>query len=296
MNTRLIFICLIYTIPFLLVVSKFSYANDNNPDTIYSQNEVNILTSKKIRHQNALVTNFMEPILSMDNANTAKPISSEQQSKPMLLSKNVMKEKDLLYLLTQEEEKTITDKAYPDLSSKWENGIVFVCWENPSDSDYIYRKLVQVAITNTWEHHSRLRFLGWNKCQISTTGIRILIKDVGPHVVALGNRMDGKKNGMVLNFTFEIWGSKCEPNKKHCIKIIAVHEFGHAIGFAHEHSRPDTPGECNRQISTIKGDTTLTPWDKNSVMNYCNPKYNNDGELSKFDIKAVQYIYGKPVK
>jgi hypothetical protein len=27
-------------------------------------------------------------------------------------------------------------------------------------------------------------------------------------------------------------------------------------------------------------------------MNYCNEKYNNDGELSEFDIKAAKYIYG----
>jgi hypothetical protein len=36
----------------------------------------------------------------------------------------------------------------------------------------------------------------------------------------------------------------------------------------------------------------LTPYDPHSVMNYCNQKYNNDGQLSDLDVKALQQIYG----
>ena len=80
----------------------------------------------------------------------------------------------------------------------------------------------------------------------------------------------------------------------YCIKAIAVHEFGHAIGFAHEQNRPDTPGECQQPKQGENGDLLLTPYDPNSVMNYCNQKYNNDGKLSPLDIGAVQKLYGKP--
>jgi hypothetical protein len=41
------------------------------------------------------------------------------------------------------------------------------------------------------------------------------------------------------------------------------------------------------------GDNTLlTPYDPHSVMNYCNQKYNNDGQLSDLDKQAVQQLYG----
>jgi hypothetical protein len=98
---------------------------------------------------------------------------------------------------------------------------------------------------------------------------------------------------MVLNFTFENWNTSCKGKRDYCIYAIAVHEFGHAIGFAHEQNRPDTVGDCAQLKQGTSGDTMhLTPWDLHSVMNYCNPQYNNDGKLSPFDIKAVRYVYG----
>ncbi len=197
-----------------------------------------------------------------------------------------------LYAITRAEEATITDKAFPLSSAKWPFNVVFVCWENPSTADEQQRRLVREAVAATWEKQSALKFLGWQPCAADTTGIRILIEDRGPHVKALGKFVDGMTNGMVLNFTFRNWSRSCQNTLDYCIRGIAVHEFGHAIGFAHEQNRPDTPGECEEPAQGSSGDVLLTPWDPHSVMNYCNPKYNNDGELSAFDIKAVQYMYG----
>jgi hypothetical protein len=187
--------------------------------------------------------------------------------------------------------------------SVWQGGAsitrVPVCWENPDPQFSNEMNLVKQAAQDSWQAASSLQFTGWVKCAMENAGIRILIDDSGPHVKELGDRLDRMKNGMVLNFTFNNWSPSCKESisvRTLCIKSIAVHEFGHAIGFAHEQNRADAPGECQ---ALAQGDSRnaipLTPYDPNSVMNYCNVVYNNNGILSGFDIEGVQKIYGKPI-
>jgi hypothetical protein len=222
------------------------------------------------------------------------PLATGEEAPPILGGDN------LIFGINRQLQRDIIDRAYPLMAVKWPFNRIFVCWEEKDPKFENERKLVRKAIHNTWESYSTLKFGtddeqdDWSACKPGFGGIRIHVEDVGPHTIALGNRLASKPNGMVLNFTYQNWSQGCQSMLDFCDKSIAVHEFGHAIGFAHEQNRPDTPGECNEPAQGGSGDTLLTPWDPNSVMNYCNPKYNNNGELSHFDIVAVQYIYGAP--
>jgi hypothetical protein len=170
-----------------------------------------------------------------------------------------------------------------------------VCWENPDLKFNNQMLSVRRAITDSWEYASAVRFTGWEKCAEENSGIHILIDDAannGPHTKGLGNRLDRKKDGMVLNFTFQNWKPACGFPIDTCIKAIAVHEFGHALGFAHEHNRADRPGECDKSTQGSNGTLILTPYDPDSVMNYCFEK--NDGTLSKYDKEGVSAVYGFP--
>jgi hypothetical protein len=176
--------------------------------------------------------------------------------------------------------------------ARWPQPTIFVCWENPSPQYSHEMDIVRQEVADTWEKVSQLRFLGWQQCAQNNRGIRILIDDSGPHTQGLGQALNGQRNGMVLNFTFANWSPSCQSTRDFCIKAIAGHEFGHAIGFAHEQNRPDVPGECREPKQGPNGDTLLTPYDPHSIMNYCNAKYNNNGQLSSLDINAVQQLYG----
>lgn len=190
----------------------------------------------------------------------------------------------------------LSEHAYVLLASVWVKPSIYVCWENPSPQFQREMGLVQEEVTKTWEHESQLRFTGWQKCATENKGIRILIDDSGPHTIGLGRELDGIKNGMVLNFTFAKWSPSCQQTRDYCVKAIAGHEFGHAIGFAHEQNRPDTPGECREAPQGKNGDKLLTPYDEHSIMNYCNSKWNNEAKLSSLDIDAVHQLYGAPSK
>jgi hypothetical protein len=76
-----------------------------------------------------------------------------------------------------------------------------------------------------------------------------------------------------------------------CVAWQAVHEFGHALGFKHEHERLDGPG-CTGwdQIGDAQ---ILTEYDEDSTMNYCSDDGNNEGSLSRLDIVGVQVAYGR---
>jgi hypothetical protein len=194
------------------------------------------------------------------------------------------------------------DFGYFQPSSRWPKSLdgktyIYVCWENKADEYQTERETVRTAIESTWQNHSNLQFLGWERCAEDNSGIHIFVSDEGPHTVGLGKDLDGRNRGMVLNFTFNNWSGSCaasEEERSYCVRGIAVHEFGHAIGFAHEQNRPDKPGEC-RQLAQgpSTGAVMLTPYDPDSVMNYCNKKYNNDGILSTLDVVALQSQYGE---
>jgi Dual-action HEIGH metallo-peptidase len=180
----------------------------------------------------------------------------------------------------------------------WDSPQLGTCWENPVPAFATQMANVQQAIADTWQRASKLRFTGWQQCPpISETNqqvIRIQIDDSGPRTLGLGKQLNAIQHGMLLNFTFLRWSPTCQTMTDYCIKAIAVHEFGHAIGFAHEQNRADAPGECQQLAQGTDGDVLLTPYDARSVMNYCNMRYNNDGQLSALDKEAVQRLYGIP--
>lgn len=200
----------------------------------------------------------------------------------------------------QEEQgiESASDELWTKSSVIWRNLSIPVCWENPTDATLVARGWVKDQVTRLWQNNSQLTFTGWGKCTAaSTTGIRILISDETAHTKFLGSDLSGVSKGMTVNLTMNVPPGyvqcKNQFGLESCVRTTAAHEFGHALGFAHEEMRFDSGFQCGNLGFGDVGDTRTGAYDSLSIMNTCRLQTPVTA-LTATDKLGLQAFYGNP--
>ena len=153
-----------------------------------------------------------------------------------------------------------------------------MCAGKPGRLECTTARVGKEAITNTWDANSDVTFVDWTRCPATSyLGLRLLGTFDDPANKRFGSAETRQPGELGMGWASDVklkmywdpaYGDQCmqmDDSEKclkwlhcfnyddleTCVKTVAVHEFGHALAFAHEQDRPESPEWC-KNLDAVK--------------------------------------------